>query len=142
VALGKRELELLGDQVEPVRVEGGPVLHCRREDASLLGADGDTLPEPKVHLLAPLDPLIYDRPLTRRIWGFDYIWEAYTPPAKRKRGYYALPVLSGTEIVGHCDLKADRPSRRLEVVSRKVGRGHRAAGALRELSLFLGLRAR
>jgi len=142
VALSRTELELLGDRVHPVRLEGGPVLHCLREDAPLLGEESGAPQEKKVHLLAPLDPLIYDRPLTRRIWAFDYTWEAYTPPGKRRRGYYALPVLSGTEIVGHCDLKADREAGRLRVVSRKVGRGHGAAGAVRELSLFLGLRAR
>ena len=42
-------------------------------------------------LLAPLDPLIYDRRLTSALWNFEYTWEVYTPPAKRKRGYYALP---------------------------------------------------
>jgi hypothetical protein len=76
----------------------------------------------------------------RQVWQFDYTWEAYVPPAKRKRGHYALPVLSGAEIVGHLDLKADRGRRRLAVVSRGVRRGHRTAGAVRDLALFLGLR--
>jgi hypothetical protein len=91
--------------------------------------------------LAPLDPLIYDRRVTARLWGFDYTWEVYTPPAKRVRGYYALPVLAGTEIVGHVDPKADRAAGRLRVVSRRLRRGHRVATAVTELAGFLGLRA-
>jgi hypothetical protein len=82
---------------------------------------------PRPLLLAPLDPMIYDRRVTRGLWGFDYAWEAYVPAPKRKRGYYALPVLSGTELVGHVDLKADRERGRLGVVSRSVRRGHRTA---------------
>jgi uncharacterized protein YcaQ len=85
----------------------------------------DAPPAADALLLAPLDPLIYDRKLTLRLWGFDYVWEVYTPPARRKRGYYALPVLAGTEIVGHVDPKADRERRRLVVVSREVRRGYK-----------------
>jgi uncharacterized protein YcaQ len=78
--------------------------------------------------------------VTRLLWGFDYAWEAYVPAPKRKRGYYALPILSGAELVGHVDLKADRPGGRLDVVSRSVRRGHRASPAVRGLARFLGLR--
>jgi uncharacterized protein YcaQ len=87
-----------------------------------------------------LDPLIYDRRLTQRLWDFDYTWEVYTPAHKRTRGYYALPVLAGDQLVGHVDPKADRPRRRLIVVSRRLRRGHQAAAAVRELAQFLGLR--
>ncbi len=62
------------------------------------------------------------------------------PAPKRKRGYYALPVLAGAELVGHVDVKADREERRLSVVSRSVRRGHSTADALARLSGFLGLR--
>ena len=91
-------------------------------------------------LLAPLDPLIYDRRVTQQLWRFDYTWEVYTPAHKRVRGYYALPVLAGTELVGHVDPKADRPARRLRIISRRVRRGHAVAAAVRELVIFLGLR--
>jgi uncharacterized protein YcaQ len=83
--------------------------------------------------------MIYDRRVTRHIWGFDYTWEVYVPAPKRKRGYYALPVLSGTEFVGHVDLKADREMGRLGVVSRSVRRGHSTAPAIGGLARFLGL---
>ena len=88
----------------------------------------------------PLDPLIYDRRLTRQLWGYDYTWEVYTPPAKRVRGYYALPVLAGVELVGHIDPKADRANKKLVVVARSVRRGHRAATAVQSLKRFLGLK--
>ncbi len=94
-----------------------------------------------VRLLAPLDPLIYDRTLTSRLWEFDYTWEVYTPPSKRVRGYYALPVLAGTRIVGHVDPKAERETRRLRIQSRRIQRGHRVAHAVRQLAEFLGVRS-
>lgn len=138
LALLKRaELALVGDLVQPVQVEGAPLLHCLRGDLPLFEAPApDTTPR----LLAPLDPLIYDRRVTHAVWDFDYTWEVYTPAAKRVRGYYALPVLSGHELVGHVDPKADRPKRRLTVVSRSVRRSHRTTEAVRALAHFLGLR--
>ena len=66
--------------------------------------------------------------------------EVYTPAAKRTRGYYALPILSGHDFVGHIDPKADREARKLRVVSRRVRRGHIVAPAVRELARFLGLK--
>jgi uncharacterized protein YcaQ len=95
---------------------------------------------PSPLLLAPLDPLIYDRRVTSQLWDFNYTWEVYTPAAKRVRGYYALPVLSGHEFVGHVEPKADRKQKKLAMVSRSLRRGHRAADAVRELARFLGLR--
>jgi uncharacterized protein YcaQ len=91
-------------------------------------------------LLAPLDPLIYDRRVARALWDFDYTWEAYTPPAKRVRGYYALPILAGTELVGHVDPKADRAAGKLRIMARRVRRGHSITDALAALASFLGLR--
>lgn len=139
VWLKKKELPLVEDLVQPVRIDGLPLLHCLRADLPLL----ESLPPviaPRVHLLAPLDPLIYDRRVTSGLWGFDYTWEAYVPPAKRKRGYYALPVLAGLELVGHVDPKADREQGRLRLLSRRVRRGHHVVGALDELARFLGLK--
>jgi uncharacterized protein YcaQ len=154
-ALRKADLLLVEDLVQPVEVEGCPLLHCLREDVPLFergqalnsemhrfGSFQNSGPDPfkAPLLLAPLDPLIYDRRLARSLWGFDYIWEAYTPAAKRKRGYYALPVLSGTAIVGHVDPRADREKGKLVIVSRRVRRGHKVAGAVKDLAAFLKMR--
>jgi uncharacterized protein YcaQ len=139
VLLKKAELPLVEDLVQSIRIDGLPLLHCLRSDLPLLEALPPARAAP-LHLLAPLDPLIYDRRVTSGLWDFDYTWEVYTPPAKRKRGYYALPVLAGTAIVGHVDPKADREQRKLRVVSRSVRRGHRVADAVGALAGWLGLK--
>jgi len=139
VPLSRSELRHVSDLVQPILVDGCPPLHCLREDLPLL--DAAAPPPAEVRLLAPLDPLIYDRRLTRQLWDYDYTWEVYTPPARRVRGYYALPVLVGAELVGHIDPKADRVNKKLRVVSRSLTRGHRAAAAVRGLASFLGLRS-
>ena len=54
----------------------------------------------KVRLLAPFDPVVWDRDRFERLWGWDYRFEAYTPPAKRVRGYYAMPLLWRDEVIG------------------------------------------
>jgi len=141
VALKKAELALVQDLVERVEIEGCPLVHCLRTDVPLFGLPSPSTPGDPL-LLAPLDPIIYDRKVTRALWDFDYTWEVYTPPAKRKRGYYALPILSKLELVGHIDAKADREAGRLEVVSRSVRRGHQAAPSVRALAGFLGLKSR
>ncbi|MDQ5977237.1 MAG: uncharacterized protein QG602_209 [Verrucomicrobiota bacterium] len=141
--LKRTELPHVADLVQPVTVEGCPPLFCLKADLPLLetchsGRSEESSPAPL--LLAPLDPLIYDRRVTSSLWQFDYTWEVYTPPAKRRRGYYALPVLAGTEIVGHVDPKADRPARRLRVMRRSLKRGHSVTDAVRTLGRWLGLR--
>jgi uncharacterized protein YcaQ len=141
VALKRAEIPLVEDLVQPIAVEGCPVLYCLNSDLHLFERSG-TGSVAESLLLAPLDPIIYDRRVTRTLWGFDYTWEAYVPAPKRKRGYYALPVLSGTELVGHVDMKADRELGRLGVVSRSVRRGHGTEAAIRQLARFLGLGSR
>lgn len=141
VHLPAKDLLLIEDQVAALEVEGCPnPLYCLREDLDRIDQALATPPPPRSRLLAPLDPLLYDRKLTARVWNFEYTWEVYTPAAKRVRGYYALPILSGDELVGHVDPKANRQTRRLEVVGRKVRRGHTHAPAVRELARFLDLR--
>ena len=139
--LRKAELPLVADAVREVRIEGCPPCHCLAEDAPALEAAHDAPgAEAAPRLLAPLDPLIYDRRLTAALWDFEYTWEVYTPPAKRVRGYYALPVLAREQLVGHVEPRADRERRRLVLVSRRVNRGIRLRAAVRELARFLGLR--
>jgi uncharacterized protein len=139
VALSRSELRHVIDLVQPLSVDGCPPLYCLREDLPLLDAAVPSAEAAEVRLLAPLDPLIYDRRLTRQLWDYDYTWEVYTPPARRVRGYYALPVLVGVELVGYIDPKADRMNKRLRVVSRSIRRGNSAAAAVRGLASFLGL---
>jgi len=140
--LKRDELPLVADLVQPIAVDGCPPLYCLRSDLPLLDftAHAPQLSTRSLHLLAPLDPLIYDRRVTATLWNFDYTWEAYTPPAKRVRGHYSLPILAGTELVGHVDPKADRAAGRLRVEARAIKRGHRSADAIRALARWLGLK--
>ena len=54
----------------------------------------------RVRLLAPFDPVVWDRLRFELFWGWAYRFEAYTPAAKRKLGYYALPLLWRDQVVG------------------------------------------
>lgn len=138
--LTRRELPLVTDAVLPVAVEGCPLLHCLAGDAALL-EQARRAPSPSdLRLLAPLDPLIYDRRVTRALWDFDYVWEAYTPAHKRVRAHYALPVLAGTKIIGDVEPKPNRKTRRLVLASKRVRRGQRVSAAVWELAGFLALR--
>lgn len=136
--LKRNEWPLVEDLVQPISVEGCPPLFCLREDVRTV--DDPTASPTPIRLLAPLDPLIYDRRVTRALWDFDYVWEAYTPAHKRVRGHYALPVLAGTEIVGDVEPKAVRRTGRLRLASKRVRRGHQVSAAVWELAQFLGLR--
>jgi uncharacterized protein YcaQ len=57
-------------------------------------------PKDAVRFLAPFDPVVWDRRRFEHFWGWPYRFEAYTPPAKRKMGYYALPLLWRADVIG------------------------------------------
>ena len=75
-----------------------------------VGVDSDARARGGVRFLAPFDPLVWDRRRFEHLWGWPYRFEAYTPPAQRRLGYYALPLLWGTEVIGwvNCALIAGR----------------------------------
>jgi uncharacterized protein YcaQ len=57
-----------------------------------------------VRILAPFDPVVHDRDRFERLWGWTYRFEAYTPAAKRKLGYYAMPLLWRARVIGWANL--------------------------------------
>ena len=104
-------------------------------------------PDACVRLLTPFDPIVHDRQRFERLWGWRYRFEAYTPPARRTLGYYALPLLWRDRVVGWANVSVD--AERLMVACGYVdGRAPAAAGFTEELDaelqrvrVFLGLEA-
>jgi uncharacterized protein len=59
-----------------------------------------------VRLLAPFDPVVWDRHRFEMLWGWAYRFEAYTPTSRRKLGYYALPMLWRDRVVGWANVSS------------------------------------
>ncbi len=70
--------------------------------------------EEQVRFLAPFDPLVWDRARFEHFWGWAYRFEAYTPPPKRKMGYYAMPVLWREEAIGWVNVSRSENGLRVE----------------------------
>jgi len=68
-----------------------------------------------VRMLAPFDPVVWDRRRFELLWGWPYRFEAYTPVAKRRFGYYALPVLWRERVIGWANLSVDDGTLRSEL---------------------------
>jgi uncharacterized protein YcaQ len=99
----------------PAEVEGMPgTRYLLTEELTIL-ADTDPV-TPAVTFLAPLDPLVWDRRQLRSLFGFDYLWEVYVPAAKRRHGYYVLPILFGDRLVGRIEPRFDRREQRLRIL--------------------------
>jgi uncharacterized protein YcaQ len=92
----------VGQAGEPATVEG--VKGTWRVDPSVLGQPFSG----RAALLSPFDRLIHDRKRTIELFEFDYQLEMYKPAAKRRWGYFALPILYGDRLVGKLDATADR----------------------------------
>jgi uncharacterized protein YcaQ len=85
-----------------------------REEVELLEAP----PEPtlSVAFLPPFDPLVWDRALLGSLFEFDYVWELFHPPAKRRWGWYVLPILFRDRFVGRIEPRIDRAGGCVEVI--------------------------
>ena len=104
--------------VRAVMVEGiKQPFYFRSEDEPLMKKiiEGEADLKPRMSFIAPLDPLMWDKALILALFDFRYSWEIYTPAAKRKYGYYTLPVLFGDRFVGRIEAVPDRKNGILEV---------------------------
>jgi uncharacterized protein YcaQ len=113
-ALHKDLVEL--GTIVPVEVEG---LRGKRfvlaEELPLL----EVPPEPaaSVAFIAPFDSLLWDTALLRSLFDFEYVWEGFFPPARRRWGYYVLPITFGDRFVGRIEPRIDRERARVEVLN-------------------------
>ncbi len=105
-----------GSLVE-VAVKGWPDKgYIHRDHLALaMRAAGGRLRATRTVLLSPFDPLVWDRARALAMFDFEYTIECYLPAAKRRYGYYSLPILHGGRLVGRLDAKAHRAEGRFEV---------------------------
>jgi uncharacterized protein YcaQ len=101
----------VGDAGEPAVVDGTEGEW--RVDPAAIGDDDGF--EGRTALLSPFDRLVYDRARARDLFDFEYTLEMYKPAAKRRWGYFALPILHGDRLVGKLDAAADRKASVLRV---------------------------
>jgi uncharacterized protein len=131
-------------RVEVDGLRGDWYLHA--DDVPVLGRLRGGEWEPRTTLLSPFDNLLADRERTELLWDFGYRIEIYVPKAKRRYGYYVLPILHGDRLVGRVDPAFDRKRRilRLNTIYAEPGApaaGRAIRGAVEELAGFLGAEA-
>ncbi len=73
-------------------------------------------PPPSVAFVAPFDSFLWDSALLASVFGFEHVWEGFFAPAKRRWGYYVLPILFGDRLVGRIEPRIDRERARVEVL--------------------------
>jgi uncharacterized protein YcaQ len=112
-ALHKELVE--GGALVPVALEG---VRGRRfvpaEERALLEAPPE--PAPSVAFIAPFDSLLWDTALLASLFDFDFVWEGFFKPEKRRWGYYVLPILFGDRFVGRIEPRIDRDEGRVAVL--------------------------
>jgi uncharacterized protein YcaQ len=99
----------------PVDVEGmRGTRFVLADEVQLLEAPPE--PAPSVAFIAPFDSLLWDTALLKSLFDFDYVWEGFFSPAKRRWGYYVLPILYGDRFVGRIEPRIDRERGIVEVL--------------------------
>jgi uncharacterized protein YcaQ len=99
----------------PVQVEG---MRGKRfavaDEVTLLEAPPE--PAPTVAFVAPFDSFLWDTALLASLFGFEFVWEGFFKPEKRRWGYYVLPILFGDRLVGRIEPRIDRDAGQVEVL--------------------------
>jgi uncharacterized protein len=102
-----REGLIADGELIPVAVEGvSGKRFVLKDDVGLL--EDPPEPPPSVAFLPPFDALVWDRGLLGSLFEFDYVWELFIPPAKRRWGWYVLPMLFRDRLVGRIEPRIDR----------------------------------
>jgi hypothetical protein len=86
-----------------------------RDDIKLLQAPPE--PPPSVAFLAPYDALVWDRKLLGSLFDFDYVWELYVPPHKRRWGWYVLPIVFRDRLVGRIEPRIDTAKGAVQILA-------------------------
>jgi uncharacterized protein YcaQ len=102
--------ELISVDVEGVRGKR----FVLSEEVDLLEAPPN--PPPSVAFVPPFDPIVWDRALLASLFGFEYVWELFFPPAKRRWGWYVLPIVFRDRFVGRIEPRIDRAEARVQVL--------------------------
>ena len=100
-ALRQKTLKSLEEKklIIPLEVQGiNETFYMRRKDLPLLNEKNQY--DGAARFLAPLDNMLWDRLLVKKVFDFEYTWEVYVPQVKRKYGYYVLPVLYQNNLIG------------------------------------------
>ncbi len=105
------------EYINEIAVEGIKYpLYIATENLELLQASkNDSIKSNYARILAPLDNILWDRKLIAELFDFEYKWEVYIPIAKRKYGYYVLPVLCDNKFIGRIEMETDKKSKTLIV---------------------------
>jgi uncharacterized protein len=110
-----REELIESGELVPVTIEGmRGKRFVLRDEVELLTAPPE--PPPSVAFLPPFDALVWDRAFLGSLFDFDYVWELFHPPAKRRWGWYVLPILFGDRFVGRIEPRIERAESRVHVL--------------------------
>ncbi len=109
-------------EVTSIRVEGIDD-DCYALTATVESITGRRRARRRLHILSPFDSLVIRRRQLEELFGFDYKLECYHPAAKRRWGYFCLPILWGDEFIGRLDAKAERKARILTIRKLMFERG-------------------
>ena len=102
-------------ELVPVDIEGVPGKRfVLRDEVALLEAPPE--PPPSVALIAPFDAVVWDRKFLGSLFGFEYVWELFFPPAKRRWGWYVLPILFRDRFVGRIEPRIDEDNATVSVL--------------------------
>jgi uncharacterized protein YcaQ len=100
----------------PIRIEGVKHVYYALDERSFF-ENSDTSISEKVHFVAPLDNLLWNRRMISEIFDFNYAWEVYKVPEERIYGYFVMPILYDTRFIGRLDPKLDRQNKKMIINS-------------------------